>query len=295
MSRAMTALLLALLVAIGGGELANPGRHKALAADALPRVQHQQVCAGNAAAEEALHHAAVVIVFPTGTDTYCVPFDEEELSGAELLQRTGLPLVLSGFGGLGSGLCRIDDVGCSDPGDCFCQCRGADCSYWTYYQLDGAEWRIQNIGASQRDVHDGDVDGWVWGDGRTPPGKDATEALCSSLRSSPPPAATPLQPTPLPSATPNAPHIGAVQPATVASVAPAQPASTPTSEPGVTPEPAVVRQSSRPLSQAPSTERDASPGGSEGGLPTGLLAFGAVAAGLIVVAGGVAQRRRPRG
>jgi hypothetical protein len=76
--------------------------------------------------------------------------------------------VLSGFGGLGSGVCRIDNVGCSDPGNCFCQCQGADCHYWTYFELDGDAWRFLQTGASQRRVHDSDVDGWVCG--HAPPG-----------------------------------------------------------------------------------------------------------------------------
>jgi hypothetical protein len=292
-------LVLAIGGAIGGGEIVSRAQHKVLAIDALPRVQHQQVCAEDAVGGQALHHAGVVIVFPDGTDTYCVSFEEDELSGAELLQRTGRQLVLSGFGGLGSGVCRIDDVGCSDPGDCFCQCRGADCHYWTYFRLDSA-WRTQNIGASQRRVHDGDVDGWVWGNGHTPPGAASIGALCSAVRPAPLPTATPAlgnraAATPTLSDSGAGPNSGggAQQPTIFATqVGPAPTHATIAANPATTPEPRVVRQSSRPTSEVGNAQRDASGGG---GVPAGLVAFGAVAGGLVVIAGGVVVRRRLRG
>lgn len=296
---ALALLVVAICGAIGGGEVANRGLHRALAADALPRVQHQQVCAEDAVAGQALHHAGVVIVFPDGTDTYCVSFEEDELSGAELLQRTGLSLVLSGFGGLGSGVCRIDDVGCSDPGDCFCQCRGADCHYWTYYELDGEAWRFQNIGLSAHRVRDGDVDGWVWGNGHTPPGTTAIETLCSAVRPPPLPTATPAPAnrataTSTPTGSSAAPNSSAdpQKPTIVGTRVVSTPVRTTIAEnPTPTPGPGVVRQSSRPTSEIAPAERGAA-SDDDGGLPVALLAFGAVAGGLVVIAGGVALRRR---
>lgn len=286
--------------AIVGGDVASWGQQTALAIDALPRVQHQQVCGEDAVAGQALRHAGVVIVFPDGTDTYCVSFDEGELSGAELLQRTGLPLVLSGFGGMGAGVCRIDDVGCSDPGNCWCQCRGADCHYWTYYKMDGKAWRIQNIGASTRRVHDGDVDGWVWGNGHTPPGAASIGALCSAVRPTLLPTATPVPPshaiatsTPSSGGAPPGDRGVGQEPTVVAThVAPTSVRATIPANVTATPEPRVIRQSSRPTSEVANAQRNASGGG---GVPAGLVAFGAVAVGLVAVGGAVVARRRLRG
>ena len=300
-------LLIALLAAIGGERSARGGTEYALAA-ALPHVANEQVCAAADAAGEALNHAGVVIVFPDGTETYCVEFAEDELSGAELLQRTGLPLVLSGFGGLGSGVCRIDNVGCSDPGNCFCQCQGADCHYWTYFELDGDAWRFRQTGASQRRVHDGDVDGWVWGNGRTPPGAAAIAKLCSAVRPTPVPTATPVAsnsggsrpvatPTP-PNATPPSNDgtrgLDVRTPGTggVAIITPRVTFEEPTRVPTIAPR--VVRRSDRPANDAAGAERNGTNDNS-GGLPAGLLAFGGVAGGLIVVGGGFVLRRRLRG
>lgn len=290
-------LLVALGGAIGGGEVVTRGQHIALAIDALPRGQHQQVCAEDAAAGQALQHAGVVIVFPDGTDTYCVSFEDDELSGAELLQRTGLRLVLSGFGGMGAGVCRIDNVGCSDPGDCFCQCRGADCRYWTYYKMDGKAWRIQNIGASTRRVHDGDVDAWVWGNGHTSPGAASIGALCSAVRPTPLQTSTSVPPsyaiaTPAPPGgrtAPNGDRIGEESAIVATQVVPAAAATTIARNLTATPEPQVLRQSSRPASDVPKAQRDASGGG---GVPAGLFAFGAVAVGLAVITAGMVVRRR---
>lgn len=53
------------------------------------------------AAGQAVHHAGLVIVFDEQrTETRCVEFTEEEITGAELLRRSGLAVVSSGFGGL---------------------------------------------------------------------------------------------------------------------------------------------------------------------------------------------------
>ncbi len=302
-----TGLLIALLSALGGVGGEGRGPQDALAA-ALPRVEQQQVCAGVGEAGQALHHAGLVVVFPDGTDTFCIEFTEDELSGAELLQRTGLPLVLSGFGGLGSGVCRIDNVGCSDPGNCFCQCQGADCHYWTYYELDGEAWRFLPVGASQRRVQDGAVDGWVWGNGHTPPGAASIGKLCAAVRPTPAPTATPVPTnrgtrttaTPPPNGPP-ANDDGTVGLDARTQVADGE-AMTP--EPtrvsalegtlGPTVAPRVVRRSDRPSSDGTGAE-DNGASDEGGGLPVGLLAFGGVAGALIVVGGGFVVRRRLRG
>lgn len=130
--------------------------------------------------------------------TACVSFTEETISGADLLQRAGLPVVLSAYGGLGYGVCAIDGEGCAAGQDCFCQCRGGPCAYWTYShrQPDGS-WAISGVGASEWRLRDGDVDGWAWGDGTVAPPTLSFEEVCpESARVPPPPTAPPGSPSP---------------------------------------------------------------------------------------------------
>ena len=88
------------------------------------------VASGEAAAQQqAVHHAGLVIVLPDRVETFCIEFAGDSITGSELLEQSGLPIVFAGFGGLGGGVCRIEDVGCSDPGNCWCQCQGASCAY----------------------------------------------------------------------------------------------------------------------------------------------------------------------
>jgi hypothetical protein len=94
-------------------------------------------------------------------ETYCVDFEEAEITGYELLQRAGLALEVE-QAGMGASICRVDDVGCA-ASNCFCQCRGGNCQYWSYWQLRDGEWRYAATGASINKVASGDVQGWSWG------------------------------------------------------------------------------------------------------------------------------------
>ncbi|HEY75825.1 MAG TPA: hypothetical protein G4O00_06550 [Thermoflexia bacterium] len=147
------------------------------------------------------YRAGLVVVHGDGrVVTRCVGFEEESISGADLLRRSGLPVTLSAFGGLGEAVCAIDGEGCP-AGDCFCQCEGNTCAYWVYSHLqpDGT-WAISPVGAGAWRLKDGDVDGWVWGDGTTVPPSISFDAICSPSAAPTPPA--PPSPTPLTSLTP---------------------------------------------------------------------------------------------
>lgn len=126
------------------------------------------------------HRAGLVIVHGDGqVVTRCVAFDEEAISGIDLLRRSDIPLVLSAYGGLGYGVCAIDGEGCADGQDCFCQCRGNPCAYWTYsHRRPDGSWAISGVGAAGWLLHDGDVDGWVWGDGTVAPPALALSDIC---------------------------------------------------------------------------------------------------------------------
>lgn len=118
-------------------------------------------------AQETTDRAGLVVVHEDGTVvTRCIGLAAEEssISGLELLQRSGLDLYTDA-GGVGTSICRLDGQGCGPEADCFCQCQSSDCRYWSYWQLDGAEWRYANLGASATTVAAGSVEGWVWGAG----------------------------------------------------------------------------------------------------------------------------------
>lgn len=110
------------------------------------------------------NQAALVIVNKAGdVETHCIAFQEEAISGYELLQRARLELAVQS-GGLGTAICSINGDGCP-ANDCFCQCRGANCEYWSFWQWHDAEWKYATLGAQVLSVRDGVLQGWSWGPG----------------------------------------------------------------------------------------------------------------------------------
>ncbi|MHB8685211.1 MAG: hypothetical protein ACYC9X_12905, partial [Dehalococcoidia bacterium] len=213
-----------------------------------------------------VHRAALVVTFSNGTPTkrFCVEFTEPSISGLELLQRSGLPVVTSG-GGLGAAVCAIDGVGSTDASS-YSTCLGHGSS-WAYYQYAAGAWRLSPVGASTTVVSDGAVEGWAWGSNAKP---DAPGLICPDQTPTPAPLPTPTAqaPTPSPAASPTpvpgSPTPGAgpagLPPTTVALPAATSPAgaataveqSTPISEvsgaqaaaraPGVTPAPSATAE-----------------------------------------------------
>jgi len=119
-----------------------------------------------------LHQAGLVVQFSNGNYlTRCIEFQEDEISGAELLRRSGLRVIMQISGGMGAAICKIEEDGCAYPDEpCFCQCRGGgQCIYWAYYIWNGEEWCSSGVGAGMRKLGNGDVDGWVWGSTDPPP------------------------------------------------------------------------------------------------------------------------------
>lgn len=122
--------------------------------------------------------AGVVAVYGDGrVVTRCVSFSDETLSGLDLLQQAGLgPLFSSGP--MGSLLCSLSGEGCPTS-DCLCECKASPCTYWNYFHRnpDGS-WAYAGIGAAARLLRDGEVDGWVWGDGSSAPPVLPFEDIC---------------------------------------------------------------------------------------------------------------------
>ena len=123
-----------------------------------------------AAAQPAPEHRAAVVV-DTGTEVrrVCVRFTEESLTGIEALVRAGTDPVLRAFGGKGAAVCSLCGTGC--PGDESCLTCDPGGRFWSYSRAPAGTGtlRTSGVGASSTTVRDGDVEGWRWGTGGTPP------------------------------------------------------------------------------------------------------------------------------
>ena len=170
----------------------------------------------NALQAQTPNQAALIVSYDQGVDeSFCVDFTEEEITGYDLLYRSGLSIDIEPYGGYGEAICRIGSTGCDLAAiaqkGCFCQCISSDCQYWSYWQwVDGA-WDYAEKGARNTTIRNGSVDAWVWGQGvigqnadRRPP--DLTfDEICAATPT-PTPTLTPLpagaeSPTPTPTET----------------------------------------------------------------------------------------------
>lgn len=126
---------------------------------------------GTSVSAQEPNRAGLVVTLEDGTAvTRCIEFTEDEINGLELLNRSGLA-VETGAASFGASVCRVEETGC--PGnDCFCQCKGGNCLYWSYWHLRDDGWQYSQAGAGIYQVKNGAVEGWTWGPG-TP--QDAPE------------------------------------------------------------------------------------------------------------------------
>ncbi len=119
----------------------------------------------DAFAQTTVPYAGIVIRPGDGTVTYAYVPLNESVSGIELLRRSGVSLVTVGFGGLGEGVCRIEETGC-EVGPCrsrLCQTGDRDSPYWRYFQAgEQGQWVASPLGGSATKVEPGGVDGWSW-------------------------------------------------------------------------------------------------------------------------------------
>lgn len=278
---------------------------------------------GPFASAQELHHAALVIDFGDGRVLVrVVSFSEETISGVDLLQRSGLDVAL--MGGLsGTALCAVEGVGCPPtPQDCFCQCRGGSCRYWSYFLLQGGAWVYSPTGAAGRLLGDGDMDGWVWGDGRTPPPLLDWEEIWALAPAEGPapalptmPAETPLplspRPTTLPASSPTLPQptlrpmvspacpgmvtlpVASASPSGLSASATASPAGPSATPAPITPLPSTASSVlSVSVSTSPTPDEETMPGyGAEGEIPYSALAFGALVVALVGLGLWVRRRR----
>lgn len=115
------------------------------------------------AAQETNQAGLVVRYDDARVESYCVSFAESEITGRALMDHAGLSLEADEVG-MGASICRIEDVGCPST-DCFCDCQGGACTYWSYWLLRDGDWQYSAAGASISQVSHGDVQGWSWGPG----------------------------------------------------------------------------------------------------------------------------------
>lgn len=112
--------------------------------------------------------AGLVVVLPDQEPlTFCVETGQG-ITGVDLLDETGMAFIADYSNSLGAAICKIEDVGCTYPSqDCFCQCQGATCTYWSYHFLSPGEtqWTYAQFGAGQSQVEPGSVEAWVWSSG----------------------------------------------------------------------------------------------------------------------------------
>lgn len=137
------------------------------------------------------NRAGLVIQFGDGSiETRCIEFNEQTISGLEVLERSGLPVLAVYDPSLGAMVCKIQDQGC--PVD-NCLCKNPP-DYWSYWHLNGNSWVYSPAGSSTYQVADGEVQGWSWGPGNPPPVMTIDE-ICT------PPATEPPTNTPIPTNT----------------------------------------------------------------------------------------------
>lgn len=166
-------------------------------------------------AAEGQNSAGIVVRHGDGTLVYVwVPFEEESISGEELLLRSGLQAVVTPYGGLGTAVCSLDGEGCPSS-DCFCKSFSSPAFFWHFFTLRDGTWVEELAGPSSRTVRDGDIDGWAWTAGE--PGLpivtieeiaalNGVRAAAAAASASPSaePDATPLPATPSPASEPTA-------------------------------------------------------------------------------------------
>jgi len=116
-------------------------------------------------AAQSPNRAALVVKFGDGsTATRCISFEEDTITGYELLEQSGFSFVAS-FETQGAAICKIEEDGCP-ANDCFCQ---SPPDYWSYWHLAEDDWVYSYQGSGLHTVENGFVDGWVWGPGEPPP------------------------------------------------------------------------------------------------------------------------------
>ncbi|MGQ9612169.1 hypothetical protein [Chloroflexus sp.] len=200
---------------------------------------------GVVSAQSPLNRAGVVVRFGDGeVVTACVEFSEPTISGLDLLERSGLP-VISQQSSIGAAVCKIGREGCDYPATgCFCARDQGRAVYWAFYRREAGAWRYSSLGASNVVVSDGDLHGWAWGpgdasSGAVPPDLELTD-VCKPLAEPAPTTVPAATITPASSRPPTATVLPTMVPIATASSTPT--AQLATAIPTALPSPTAIRQ-----------------------------------------------------
>ncbi|HVG01209.1 MAG TPA: hypothetical protein VND68_15320, partial [Chloroflexia bacterium] len=119
--------------------------------------------AGAGSTQQSESHAGLVVQFEDGTtNTYCLAFTGESITGLDLLLKPGLDVTAETQGALGGWICKIGPDGCNFPEQpCACQSYVPGGKYWVYNHLKDGAWKWSPQGASTYKVRDGEVEGWA--------------------------------------------------------------------------------------------------------------------------------------
>ncbi len=207
------------------------------------------------------NQAGLVVRFSDDqTETACVDFDEERISGLDLLQQSGLDFAID-VQGLGALVCSIANTGCP-ANDCLCQCKAGSCVYWSYWHRNESDWQYSQLGATNYQVEPGSVQGWSWGPGAVneavaPPNYTFEEVcqLPATDTATPSPSLTPGDtPTSIIVSVPDTATPGSTEPVTAV---PSSPTSTPTNQAQHSPTPTTT--TSIAASPTPRSTRSTTP------------------------------------
>ena len=117
------------------------------------------------------NRAAVVVEVDGVIHTGKVSFSGDSISGLEAMRSAGFEPLVRVFGANGGAVCAIEvngtTIGCPADGTCL------TCDqprYWAYFRAHpgATSYTYSSMGAGLTQVHDGDVEAWVWGTGSPP-------------------------------------------------------------------------------------------------------------------------------
>lgn len=179
---------------------------------------------------------ALVVIHGDGSAvTRCVDFNEPELNGYDILQRSQFSLSIDPSG-MGAAICAIDGEGCTVPQeDCFCGMKRTPSVYWSYWQVVNGQWQYSQLGAGNTVVKPGTVEGWVWGTGNvggaTPLPAYSFAQICAPATATPTLTLTPQPAVTAPPATPSPTFTAAFTSWPTTTATPPIPTETPTPSP----------------------------------------------------------------
>lgn len=167
------------------------------------------VCAGAASP----HHATVVVTHLSGRPIpvrVCVAFDEDHISGSDLLNRSGIQWQSDAYLGQGTAVCQVDHEPQTPPRD---SCLGHNNDpYWSIWTAPyGGSWTYAQRAITALVIHDGDAEGlrYQQPDGGGPPDPAGTSCPPPAPAATQPPRAGGSQPLATTASTPRGRTIGA--------------------------------------------------------------------------------------